>query len=70
MRTVMRKLDQESEFTGKIVEVDWIAESEVAQAYQVYGVPSLLLFKDSKVVRRHSGVFDARDLLNKAQLAV
>lgn len=47
----------------KIVKVDVDKNPNAAEAYQVRGVPTLILFKQSKPVWRQSGVVQANQLI-------
>lgn len=47
-----------------IIKVDVDKNPAAAQAYQVRGVPTLVIFKNGKVVWRQSGVVRAAELRN------
>jgi thioredoxin 1 len=49
--------------TATIVKVDVDKNSEAAQAYQVQGVPTLIVFKDGEILWRKSGVIQAKELV-------
>lgn len=47
-----------------IIKVDVDKNQEAARAYQVQGVPTLIIFKNGKVLWRQSGVVQATMLIN------
>ncbi|GAB4250697.1 MAG: thioredoxin [Vicingaceae bacterium] len=49
---------------AKIIKVDVDKNPQAAAAYQVRGVPTLILFKKGKQVWRQSGVVAANQLIN------
>lgn len=55
----------------KIIKVDVDKNPSAANSYQVKGVPTLILFKNGKILWRQSGVVQAPQLLQIAsQMAV
>jgi thioredoxin 1 len=48
--------------TASIIKIDVDKNQRVADSYQVRGVPTLILFKNGKVLWRQSGVVPAADL--------
>lgn len=46
----------------KIIKIDVDQNPSVSNAFQIQGVPTLILFKEGKVLWRKSGVLSARDL--------
>lgn len=49
---------------AKIIKIDVDKNPQVASAYQVRGVPTLILFQNGKPIWRQSGVVSANDLEN------
>jgi thioredoxin 1 len=47
----------------RIIKVDVDRNPQAAQAYQIQGVPTLMLFKGGQTLWRQSGVVQAGDLL-------
>ena len=48
--------------TAKVIKIDVDKNQQAARAFQIRGVPTLLLFKQGKVVWRQSGVVPAYEL--------
>lgn len=46
----------------KIVKVDTEAQPEIAQRYQISGIPTLILFRQGNVLHRTSGVMPLQTL--------
>jgi thioredoxin 1 len=47
----------------RIIKVDVDRNPQAAQAYQIQGVPTLILFKNGNTLWRQSGVVQANDLV-------
>lgn len=52
---VLEGLDKKDDFNVQIVKVDVDEAPELAGAYQVETIPTLMYFSEGKAVRRHSG---------------
>lgn len=48
----------------KVIKVDVDKNQQAAAVYQVRGVPTLILFKDGKILWRQSGVVPGDQLIN------
>ena len=53
----------------KILKIDVDKNQSVAQQYGIQGVPTLMLFKEGKILWRKSGVIPAKDILAQAKIA-
>jgi|GEM_PF-3469244 len=47
----------------QIFKTDWDSQRKLSEKLNVYGVPTLLLFKKGKLIRRYSGVLTTEELL-------
>ncbi|MCU0644489.1 MAG: thioredoxin family protein [bacterium] len=48
----------------QILKTDWDAQRKLAEELDVYGVPTLLIFNNGKLIRRYSGILTPEELLN------
>ncbi|MEQ8304051.1 MAG: thioredoxin [Cyclobacteriaceae bacterium] len=62
MAPILTELSKELQGKVKIIKVDVDKNPNAAAAYQVQGVPTLILFKEGKTVWRQSGVVPAHQL--------
>lgn len=63
MAPILKDLKQEMGDSVSILKVDVDKNPQAASAYQVQGVPTLILFKHGKVLWRQSGVVQKSGLL-------
>jgi thioredoxin 1 len=62
MEPILKNLKSELGDTASIIKIDVDRNPAAAQAFQVQGVPTLILFKEGKVLWRQSGVVPAKQL--------
>lgn len=62
MLPILDDVKQRVENNAGIIKIDVDKNPQVASAYQVRGVPTLILFKNGKLVWRQSGVVQADEL--------
>lgn len=62
MAPILKQVKEEMKDSCTIIKVDVDKNPQAAGAYQVQSVPTLLLFKNGKVLWRHSGVLPAKNL--------
>lgn len=63
MSPILKELKTKVGDKATIIKLDVDKNPQTASQYQVQGVPTLILFKDGKMVWRQSGVTSAQQLL-------
>lgn len=62
MAPILQEFSKEMEGQVKVIKVDVDRNPNAAAAYQIQGVPTLILFQNGKVIWRQSGVVPAHQL--------
>ncbi len=65
MNPVIKEVAQSVKGKARVIKVDIDASVQAAQAYQVQAVPTFMIFKNGKVVWRHSGMIDKFSLIEQ-----
>lgn len=62
MKPILQELHDKMGNSVRILKIDVDRNREVANAFEISGVPTLILFKKGKVVWRQSGVMQTKQL--------
>ncbi len=63
MLPILDDIAKQVQGKARVIKIDVDKNQQVAAAYQVRGVPTLILFKNGKQLWRQSGVVDANQLV-------
>lgn len=63
MNPVIREVAKSVQGKARVIKVDIDRSVEAAQAYQVQAVPTFVVFRNGKIVWRHSGMIDKHSLM-------
>ena len=64
MNPVIKEVAHSVQGKARVIKVDVDRSVEAAQAYQVQGVPTFIVFRKGQILWRHSGMIDKHSLLN------
>lgn len=64
MSQILEEVDRELDGKGKIVKVDVDLNENLARKFGVMSIPTLVLFKDGKMVSKNVGIMQKNDCLN------
>ena len=64
MSPILDDVAKQVQGKAKVIKIDVDKNQQAAAAYQVRGVPTLILFKKGKQIWRQSGVVPANELVN------
>jgi thioredoxin 1 len=65
MAPILKQVKDEVQDNASIIKIDVDKNQQTAMAYQVNSVPTLILFKQGKVLWRQSGVLQKNELVKK-----
>lgn len=64
MSPIIQEVAKSINGKAKVIKVDIDKSQQAAMAYNIQGVPTFIIFKQGKVMWRHSGMIDKNTLLN------
>ena len=67
MNPVIKEVAHSVQGKARVIKVDIDKSSEAANTYQVQAVPTFIIFREGKVVWRHSGMIDKHSLVRVLQ---
>jgi thioredoxin 1 len=65
MPPILKEIKSSLKDDVKILKIDVDKNQKVAAAYQVQGVPTLIIFQNGKIIWRQSGVVPAHELISR-----
>jgi thioredoxin 1 len=63
MNPIIKEVAKAIEGKARVIKVDIDKSVQAAQTYQVQAVPTFIIFKNGKIIWRHSGMIDKNSLM-------
>lgn len=67
MAPILKEVKEKLDDTVSIIKVDVDKNPQAAAVYQIQGVPTMILFKEGRILWRKSGVMSASELVQIIQ---
>lgn len=68
MPPILKEVKAELKDELKILKIDVDKNPKVSQAYAIQGIPTLILFKEGKILWRQSGVVPSKEIISQVKV--